>query len=200
MTNKFAGALYKVMDASFVSKFLIRLAALYILFRSVNWLWVGVVTPGGYYNAFVDHYLDYVSVVKTSILGTGRLMAELFGVSSQLIDGATLKVNNGGELHMAWACCGLEIMSFWAAFALADTTRLKPKLYWCFGGLFCIWLINCMRVGFLVIATQNNWQTVIKLDQHDLFNAIGYAFIFAMMYIYYKTNNKSFGTSVGIRT
>ena len=197
MINKLTVALHKIVDASFVSKFIIRLVVLYFLFRSVNWLWVGLVTPEGYYSSFVDRYLDYVSVIKTSILGTGRAAADVFGVSSQLLEGSILKVNNGGELHMAWACCGLEIMSFWAAFTLADTTLMRAKLYWCLSGLFCIWFINSIRVGFLVVAKQKNWQSVLQLDQHDLFNVIGYAFIFLLMFIYYKKNKRTFSIDGG---
>lgn len=193
MINRFTTALHKALDASYVTKFIIRLLAFYLVFRSVNWLWVGLITPEGYYSAFIDHYLDYVTIIKESILQTGKLIAAATGVSSRLMDGSILQVENGGELRMAWACCGLEVMSFWAAFALADTTKVKTKLVWCFGGLFCIWLINCIRVAFLVVAKENKWQEVLQLDQHDLFNAIAYALVILLMFIYYKKNQKAFG-------
>lgn len=192
MISKLTTQVQKVLDASYILKFLLRMLGFYLLFRFVNWLWVGLITPEGYYSPFVDHYLDYVTLIRISVMQAGQWMAEVFGVASTLVEDYNIRVRNGGELRMAWACCGLEIMSFWAAFALADTTKRKTKLLWCIGGLLCIWFINCFRVAFLVMAKQYKWEQLLKLDQHDLFNLVAYGFVFLLMFVYYKKNHQSF--------
>ncbi|RYZ29934.1 MAG: exosortase/archaeosortase family protein [Chitinophagaceae bacterium] len=193
MLSNISSSVNRFLDTSYSLKFLLRLFALYLLFRLINWLWVALITPEGYYSSVIDNYFDYVTPLKLSLLHTGSFLANLLGVPSALLGDSVLRVQNGGQLIMAWACCGLEIMSFWAAFALADTTPLKTKLYWCFGGLLSIWIINSLRIALLIIAKQNKWQEMLDLDQHDLFNFIAYGFVFLLMFIYYKKNKRELG-------
>ncbi|HUC82743.1 MAG TPA: exosortase/archaeosortase family protein [Flavisolibacter sp.] len=192
MINRISTTATKWLDASYFLKFLLRLLGLYLLFRIINWLMIGLIVPGGYYSPFVDNYLNYVTVIKISVLQTGAFLAKLFGVNSFAVDHSTLQIVGAGKLIMAWACTGLEIMSFWAAFALADTTPLKTKLWWCFGGLFCIWLINSLRVMVLMIAVKNDWQEIGTLRHHDTFNIVAYSFVFLLMFIYYTRNSRAF--------
>jgi exosortase/archaeosortase family protein len=193
MIRKINSYALKLFDVSYSVKFLLRMVGLYLLFRLINWSWIGLIAPGGLYSAFADNYLNYVSFIKVSVLQTARLMANIFGVSSHLVSTSVIKVEGGGELYMAWACCGLELMSFWAAFALADTTPLRTKLKWCLGGLFSIWLINCVRVSLIMIAQKNKWQNLQMMTHHDTFNIAAYALIIFLMFIYYKKNKKQFG-------
>jgi len=192
MIQKLSGHLHNWFDTSFIVRFLLRLLGLYFLFRFVNWAFVGLITPEGTYSAFADRYLDYITPIRASVMGVGKLLAEAFGVPSQTVGDYNLQVENGGQLRMAWACIGLEIMSFWAAFALADTTPLRTKLRWLFTGLFSIWLINCLRVAILVIAKQSNWEGLLQLDQHDLFNNLAYTLVLLLMFVYYRKNKKTF--------
>jgi len=193
MITRIRIAVFKLLDASYFLKFLLRLFAFYLLFRSINWLCVALITPEGYYSSFIDHYLDYVTALKLSILHTASFFAQLFNVPSHLVTESLIETKNGGQLYMEWACCGLEIMSFWAAFALADTTPLSTKFKWCIGGLLSIWMINCIRVMFLLLATENHWQTFLHLDHHQLFNIVGYSFVFLLMLIYYRNNKSHLG-------
>lgn len=181
------------IDAPYVAKFLLRLLAFYLLFRGINWLWIGLIVPGGYYSPFVEHYLNYVTLIKVSVLQTASWLAHLFGVPSSLTDNSHLQVSGSRQIFMAWACTGLEIMSFWAAFTLADTTLWRKKLWWCTGGLFCIWFINCMRVAVLVVAVKNDWPQIGTIRHHDTFNMAAYAFIFVLMFVYYRRNKSAMG-------
>lgn len=194
MISKINSYAFKLFDVSYSFKFLLRLAGLYLLFRLTNFLWIGLIAPGGIYSAFIDQYLNYVTFIKVSVLKTAGLMANVFGVSSHLIGNSTIKIEGASKLNMAWACCGLEIMSFWAAFTLADTTPWRTKLYWCLGGLFSIWLINCMRVTLLMIAMKNKWQNINSLSHHDTFNVAAYALVIFLMFIYYKKNKMQLGS------
>lgn len=181
------------IDVPYVAKFLLRLLAFYLLFRSINWLWIGLIVPGGYYSPFVEHYLNYVTLIKVSVLQTASWLAHLFGVSSYLTDSSHLQITGSRRVFMAWACTGLEIMSFWAAFCLADTTPRRKKMYWCLGGLFCIWLINCIRVALLVVAVKHDWPQIGTIRHHDTFNAVAYSFVFLLMFVYYRRNKTAMG-------
>lgn len=193
MFQKLNTVAVRFLDTSYVLKFLLRLLAFYILFRVVNWLMIGAIVPGGFYSSFVDHYLNYVTWVKISILQTAGWMAGLFGVDSYLSGNSHLQLVGSRRIFMAWSCCGLEIMSFWAAFALADTTDLRKKLLWCFGGLAFIWLINCMRVALLAVAVKNNWPQIGTIRHHDSFNLVAYGFVLLMMLYYYQKNKAQMG-------
>jgi exosortase/archaeosortase family protein len=196
MINRGSDTIVRFFDTTYIARFLLRLLGFYLLFRLANWLWIGFITPAGYYSEFLDNYLDYVSVIKASILKTGRLIAQLLGVFSQPLGDSILQVQNGGQVRMAWACCGLEIMSFWTAFVLADTISLRKKSYWAAGGLVAIWMINCLRIALLVIGKQKEWHMLLDLDQHDLFNIVAYLLVVGLMFVYYKRNNRVLGNEV----
>ena len=158
---------------------------------------IGAITPEGHYSYFIDHYLNYVAVLKVALLQGGSWVGYLLGVPSTLIDNSTIQIAGqtagSNQLFMAWSCVGLEILSCWAAFALADSTPLKKKLYWLFGGLLCICLINCLRIAILLVAIKNDWQEISMLRHHDTFNIAAYSLVFLMMFIYYLKNKKEFG-------
>ncbi|RYZ19140.1 MAG: exosortase/archaeosortase family protein [Chitinophagaceae bacterium] len=194
MIHKLQQTATRLLDTSYVGRFLLRMIVFYLVFRSINWLWVGLVTPEGYYSSFIDQYLDYVNVVKFSILKVGTLFSSVVGVPAIFINDSLVQVSNGGQIEMAWACCGLEIMSFWAAFVLADTTSKSVKLWWGLGGLFCLWFINCCRIMLLLLAKEYRWEQLLNLDQHFLFNVVAYSFVFMLMYVYYRKNKYALGS------
>lgn len=193
MINKLTRSALNFFDTSYVLKFIFRLLALYVLFRLINWLMIGAIVPGGFYSPFIDNYLNYITVIKISVLQMGSWLGQLLGVDSFLLNPSYLQIVGSKKLFMAWACCGLEIMSFWAAFALADTTALRTKLLWCFGGLFCIWLINCIRVAILTVAIKNKWPIIGSYSHHDTFNIVAYGLVFVLMLAYYRKNKMQLG-------
>lgn len=199
MVNKISTAAIKLFDTSYIFRFILRLLGLYLVFRLINWAMIGAITPEGYYSYFIDHYLNYVTVLKIVILQGGSWLGYLFGVPSDLINNSTLyiagEVVGSNRLVMAWSCVGLELFSFWAAFALADSTPLRKKLYWLFGGLFCIGFINSLRIAILTVAIKNHWGNIGTLRHHDTFNIAAYALIFLMMFVYYQKNKKELGTN-----
>jgi exosortase/archaeosortase family protein len=193
MINRLTTVSARLFDVPYLFKFLLRLLAFYLLFRLINWLMIGAIVRDGYYSSFIDNYLNYVTFIKVSVLQTASMMASLFDVTAYLVSDSRIKIEGSSGLFMAWSCCGLEIMSFWAAFALADTTNRRMKVYWVFGGLLCIWFINCIRVTILLIAVKNNWPSIGTLRHHDTFNIVAYSLVFLMMFVYYLKNKKNFG-------
>lgn len=182
----------RFVGQSYTTRLVLRMAALYLLFRLLNWAMVGLVEPTGYYSSFLDHYLDYIQWLKTAILSAGKWMAALFGVHAETISSSALRIGKA-RLNMAAPCVGLEIMSFWAAFVLADTTRWRTKFRWCLVGIGSICLINSLRIMLLIIAMAYRWPQVGTISHHDSFNAVGYAAIIGLMFVYYKRNGQTWG-------
>ncbi len=180
----------RFISESYTTKLVLRMLAFYLLLRVVNWAMVGLVEPVGYYNPFLDHYLNYVDWLKSGILSVAQWMAALFGAQADRIGDSVLRIGKA-RLNMAAPCIGLEMMSFWTAFALADTTAWKSKLLWCSIGIACICFINSLRVMLLIIAMASKWPQVGAISHHDSFNAVGYAAIIALMFVYYKRNGKA---------
>lgn len=184
----------KLFDVAYSLKFVIKFLGFFFLLNFFHHFWIGITVPGGeVYVPFLDRYLNYIVFIKTSLLKSAVFFADLIGVHSFTDSTDTVKVAGAGGLYMGRPCYGLEVMSFWTAFIFADTTSFRKKLLWCLGGLFCIWLINCLRITLMLAALKNKWQ-ILYMDHHQLFNIFAYVFVFLLIIFYYKKNKKQFGT------
>jgi exosortase/archaeosortase family protein len=94
-------------------------------------------------------------------------------------------------LRMVYRCVGYGVMSFWAAFVLANKSRLAKKIYWVLLGWIVIWIINCIRVVLLLTALEKNWSVNKYVDHHALFNIVAYGFIFLLIFTYLYLDNPS---------
>lgn len=92
---------------------------------------------------------------------------------------------------MVYSCIGYGVMSFWAAFILANRGNWRKKTIWITGGLLCLWAINVLRVGLLLLAAKKNWSFPLGWDHHTWFNVVAYALIFGMIYFYDRSFQKS---------
>jgi exosortase/archaeosortase family protein len=128
-------------------------------------------------------------------LQCANFFAQLGGLNSHIVDGYTLG-SHGFNVTIVYSCLGLGIMSFWAAFILADNRSLKTKMYWTFAGLLAIWLINCLRMAVLLSSMINNWTILSSWDHHSVFNIISYILIGGLIYFYYRNTKKSAGITV----
>ena len=175
--------LHKYFDAAYFLKFTL----LFLTLHYFHLFFVGITNPGGQlYSSFLDHFLNYVSWIKTSVLVTANVIAHTLGINSYLLmDSDVLKIHDGPGLFMAFPCAGLDIMSFWIAYVIADNKNTwKKKIYWCVAGVFFIWFINCCRVSLLLLALQNKWEMVTGVDQHTMFNIVAYSVVFLMICLY----------------
>ena len=175
--------LLQYFDIAYLLKFLLLFGGIYFF----NLAYFGLTSPyGSYHMPFLENNLNYVSWLKTSILYTSNEISHLIGIDSYVRDFQTLKTVNGTGLGIAEACLGFGVLSFWMAYIIADNNNWKRKLLWCLGGMITIWLINCMRVAFMLLAIEKNWELVITSDYHTAFNVIAYAFVFLQIFIYNK--------------
>ncbi len=175
---------HRQLSVYFDVAYLLRFVLLFISIYAFNLMYVGLVLPVNLYSPFLDHYLNYIDGLRNTILFTSNQIAHAFGISSHIQHQFSLKVDHGTNLIVGDACLGLGVMSFWTAFIVADTTSLKRKLAWCLGGLGLIWIINCIRVAFILLAYEKNWKAVITMDHHTAFNILSYVLIFILILLY----------------
>jgi exosortase/archaeosortase family protein len=179
--------LKQIFDFAYFIKFLV----IFLAFYYFNLGFIGITAPGGTsYFPFLDHHLNYVAWLRNSILSFANLIGNMGGLHSHIVDSYTLG-SNGFNITIVYSCLGLGIMSFWAAFILADNKNLKRKLFWTFAGIIIIWLINCIRMVVLLSSMKNNWRALSSMDHHDVFNIISYILIGGLICFYYRITKKS---------
>lgn len=157
---------------------------------------IGLSTPENEYSPFVARHLNFIDPLRASILVGAKTFLSLLGHKSSLRDRFTLGMENGSAVRMVYSCIGYGVMSFWAAFVLANTGGVKRKTLWLFGGLLMLWLINVLRIGLLLLATTNGWLLPFHWDHHTWFNVIAYCGIFTLIYFY----DRSFTQPANART
>ncbi|MFZ1529078.1 MAG: hypothetical protein WAT19_10025 [Ferruginibacter sp.] len=164
----------------FVIKFLLLFALFYYGTLAV----IGLAAPGGYYSPFIEHYLDYVSWIKTSLMHGVSFFLSLFGIETTHETGFIVRMEHKRGVIIAYDCVGYGVYSFWAAFVLATKAALKRKVYWLTGGLLLLWLINTGRIALFLVSINRGWPMPFHLDHHTLFNITAYAAILLMMWLF----------------
>ena len=152
--------------------------------------WIGITIPGGYYSYYAAYYLDYISVLRQSLLYGAKVFLLLFGYHSNIENTFYLSMVNGRSIHMVYSCLGYGISSFWVAFIFANEGDVKKKLLWIICGVFLIWIINVTRISMLLLAINNNWHFPLGLNHHTWFNIVAYASIFAGIIFYDRSTKK----------
>ena len=145
---------------------------------------IGLAAPGGYYIPFFDHYLNYPSWLRASLLICSQALLSLFGYHTTLPGQYLIRLSTGSSVRIVYTCLGYGIMSFWIAFVFANKGAWKKKALWILAGLAAIWFINVVRISLLLVATSKGKKMPWGLDHHTLFNICAYALVFAMIFLY----------------
>lgn len=162
----------------FIGKFLFLFAFFYFF----TYYYIGFVAPGGYYSPYLHEYANYIDWLRSSILHGANILCHLFGLNTNVKAPFLLKITNGPGVRMVYSCIGYGVMSFWAAFVIANDGSIKKKLLWLFGGLLGIWIINCLRVALLLITLKKQGNINKFAEHHTMFNIAAYTLIFVLMY------------------
>ncbi len=170
----------------FVVKFLLVFAICYYGTLAI----IGLTVPGGYYNSFIDHYMDYVSWIRNSLLYGSKAALTVFGFDTYVVGDHNLRVVNGRGIRIEYVCVGYGVMSFWIAFVIASAASFKKKVIWGIGGWFFIWLLNITRLSLLLAAINKGWPMPLGLDHHTWFNIFAYLSIFTFMFLFNRSNTK----------
>ncbi len=177
---------YKYFDFHYF----LRLISILILLYYFNFFFRGITDPKNFYSPFIDHNLNYVTWLRSSILYTSNILAHAFGLNSH-VDGKIIKVFKGAGVILNLPCLGLGIISFWIAFIFAHRNNFVIRFQWCIIGIVAIWFINCLRISLLLLALQNKLEVNKYINHHDLFNYIAYAAIILLIYFFNAKNNKA---------
>ena len=170
-------------------KFVIRFLLIFALCYLGSLAVIGLSAPGGYYNAFIDHYLNFISWIRSSLLFGTKAVLKLAGIDTYYVGEYILRKVNGRGVKLVYGCIGYGVMSFWLAFIAASSIKPVKKIKWIAGGLLLIWGINITRIALLLVATNNNWKMPFGWDHHTWFNIVAYIAIFTMMYFFDKNLN-----------
>jgi exosortase/archaeosortase family protein len=152
---------------------------------------IGVCTKGGYYISFADEYLDYVSLLRKSILLASKFLLGLLGYKTEIEGEYVLTMINGKGVRIVYSCLAYGVMSFWAAFVIANNITMKKKIFWVITGIFSIWLINVIRIAALVLSRNNIIHIFKHVSHHTMFNIVAYGFIFFLIYLFDRNSSWS---------
>jgi exosortase/archaeosortase family protein len=170
----------------FTIKFLLLFAIFYYGTLTV----IGLAAPDEYYSPFVAKYLDYVSLLTSSLVHGTKLLLSLFGIDTYLAPNFIIRIVNGTGVRIAYDCVGYGVMSFWAAFVIASPVYFRKKILWLPFGLFLLWFINVSRISLLLVAYNKHWTMPLGLDHHTWFNIVAYIAIFIMIYFFDRSGKR----------
>ncbi len=168
--------------------YLLKFSGLFSLFYFGTLAIIGLSTKENSYSPFVANYLDYVTPLRSVILhGAGRLL-QWSGHQIAWIDDRTIGFPGGESIRMVYSCVGYGVLSFWAAFVLANTGSGGKKAAWIMGGTLALCGINILRVYLMVIAINKGQKPPLGLDHHTWFNIAAYLLIFLMIGLYHRSS------------
>lgn len=176
-------------DKTFL-RFVIKFLVVFLVCYYGTIALIGLSVPGGRYIAFIDHYLNYISWLRSSLLNGSKLLLSFFGINTYLAGPYNLRVVNGRGIRMVYECIGYGVMSFWIAFVVASAGSFKKKAGWIIFGLFFIWVLNVIRLSLLLVATDKGWPMPLGWDHHTWFTIFSYLFIFIFILLFNRQNNK----------
>jgi exosortase/archaeosortase family protein len=144
-----------------------------------------LVSPeGSIYNAFLDQNWNFIQLIRYVIMEVSNMIAHLFKTNSYISGPQMMKIGSAIEVEIWFPCLGLGVISFWIAFIVTNTGGWQSKLLWCIGGSLGITIINCWRIGLLLISLDKHWQQQTSMDHHDMFNIAAYVLVGLLMYSY----------------
>ena len=173
----------KNLDKGSPLRFIIMFLTLFIGLYYFNIFFFSVTSPGRHYNAFLDHHLNYIRLLRHLLLAASAQIINWFGFTS-IINDIELLVVGHGTIQVVYTCLGLGVMSFFTAFVIAYPKKIKSKLLFLIPGLLCIQMLNILR--FVLLALFWNKKSGLILDHHTIFNITIYIIIFISLYFWIK--------------
>lgn len=165
----------------FLIKFLLIFGGCYFFAEAM----IALCAPGGdYFVPWVADHFDLIGAIKSSLLWGTKTILQLFGIETYQVPNYIIRIEMGRGVRIAHGCVGYGVYSFWIAYMAAGTFSAKSRMKWLAGGLFLLWLINVIRISFLLVALNRNWAMPLGWDHHTWFNVLSYIAIFAMIFIH----------------
>lgn len=169
--------------------FVVKLLFFYFLFSQGNLFMNSVTSEGGrFYNPFIAEHFNYIQALRSALIVPATWIIKLFGFYA-IHNQTDVLVVAGPYLRVNYACLGIGVMSFLAAFVFAFPAKLKPKIKLLVFGLLLIYLLNMLRIAALGVllgffkSQRNNFTY-----HHEIFNILVYICIFFVLYYWVKKN------------
>lgn len=178
------GISYWLVPHKELIKYLLKFFGLFGLLYFTYLAVFGLSDPRNYYSPFVDTYLNFINPLLRFILLATKGFVSLLGYEPFFKNEYALGLPDGHGVGMAAPCAGCGVMSFWIAFVFANKGPWKQKAAWMIGGCVVIFIINVLRISFLLVAFDKNKPLPFGWDHHDWFNVVAYGFIFLLIYLY----------------
>jgi exosortase/archaeosortase family protein len=168
----------------YVIRFLFIFSVLYFGTEAI----IAATAPGGLYVGFIDKYLNYVAWLRKGLLLCSKGLLSIFGIHSTVEGKYLLRIERGDAVRLVYSCLGYGLMSFWAAFVIANSAKVMKSIYWVMIGCLLITFINICRISLLLVAVNRHWEVPMRVDHHTLFNIFAYILILLLMYCFHKNS------------
>jgi exosortase/archaeosortase family protein len=174
-------------DRDSPARFVVVFLALFAIFYYFNIFFFGVTSPGNHYFPFLDENLNYIRLLRRTLLQSSAIVINWFGFSA-IANDYELLVAGKGVIKLVYSCLGLGVMSFFSAFIIAYPTTIKSKLISLILGNLCIQLLNVVR--FVLLAIFWDKKSGMIFDHHTLFNISIYLIIAICLYFWVRNGEK----------
>ena len=167
-----------------LTKYFCKFLGIFCILYYGTYVFIGLSVPGGYYVSIFDHYLNYPTWLRTSILAGSKFLLGILGYRASIQDRFVLRLEDLTYVRLVYGCLAYGIMSFWIAFVFSNKGTFKKKSLWVLGGVVGIWLINIVRISALLVANSTQTKLPFGMDHHTLFDICAYTLVFTMIYLY----------------
>lgn len=178
----------------FVAKFLLVFSVMYFGTLAV----IGLAAPGKYYSEFIDQHLDYVSGIKHALICSTKGLLSIFGIKTTIEPAFTIRFVHARGVIIAMDCVGYGVYSFWIAFVVSSSKKLRAKIYWAIGGVLLLFAINVLRITLFLTAINKGWPMPLGLDHHTWFTIAAYMAIFGMIWRFESAKQDVARTGSGV--
>jgi exosortase/archaeosortase family protein len=139
------------------------------------------------------HSVWVLNQITTGNQFTAKPMIAMKNFDGEIQVSRVSRIDRNGKpiMNIADECNGLELFVLYFGFLLAMPASIKRKLWFGFGGIFIIHIVNifrCVGLGLLLM----NWDTYFDIAHHYIFKIMVYSTIFILWVIFSK--NLSFST------
>lgn len=170
--------------------YLLKFGGLFGLFYFGILAIIGLSSVEGLYSPVVARYLNFIAPLRHSLLLGARTALQALHYPAELQGDYVLRLTGGPGVRMVYSCIGYGVMSFWAAFVVANSGSFRRKTAWLLAGLTALWCLNVLRIVLLLVTLQQQRPMPFGLDHHTLFNVAAYGAIFLLMYLYDRLQTK----------
>ena len=170
------------------NRFIISFLGLFLLFYGFNTAFIGIVAPGGVYNAFLDQHFNYIVAWREFCIQSSAKILTVLGYKV-FTNTSRLLVENHAGFKLIYTCLGYGVMSFFAAFVLAFPRPVKSKIIFLIAGLLMIQALNTARFILLALYWKRNL-IPFGIDHHTIFNICIYAILLISIYLWVNSRPK----------